>query len=184
VFFSTGYVLATLSVLVNRIAWLVPSFVFWAFAWVKSYHDKDEEQSSSLLLVAVGFSLAIGLGLWLLTEWAQGALLVLLIGAVYGIMNDLFWALLPLKHFWWRSLYRDYPVIWFVLFSFILFAFFHLLFNPYGDLRQVAQGLNENFWRMIINLVVIVWITFVFRLYARKVHGMMYGGKIKGERKI
>lgn len=168
-----GYIYAIISVIFNRIFTLVPSMVF------AKYLDKNPKD---ILIKDTVLSNIIFFIFWILIRGFSGLtnngiVFDFLLGTAFSIFNSIFWDMLPRKGSEGKDIKVYNQWIWWVLFLFSLFIFFHLIFNP-DDKIQDAVGLTGKYssvlsafmsgsLKMLLVAIMLICIAFWLDRYAK-----------------
>ncbi|MDD3794200.1 MAG: hypothetical protein PHI37_05275 [Candidatus Gracilibacteria bacterium] len=156
-----GYIVAFIVALFGRTIGMIPGVMFGSVVKVDAKSDATSEKLAkpSLLFKILMTSFTIGVICWLLTILFDSNTFVykFLMVTYFGLVNDVFFALLPFGMLWGVYILKDktIKIKWFI-FTFIVFLFLlHTIINPEGDLNKILK-FDGNF--LILVSILFFWI--------------------------
>ena len=169
------YFISIVSVVINRLAGFLPSAVFGSVLSV-NYKNIDSEQIENWknYSKSVWVTIIISLIFRFVSMFFEWQIYILIIGIAYGMLNDIFWSLTLSDIFWWKKIFKFNKYLRFWTYFLVIFLFFYLMINPNWDFEQVKNSFDNNFFKMIVILLWIMWTTIIFSIYAKYIHPKIY----------
>lgn len=170
-----GYLVSMISVAINRILWFLPSVIFGSVLTVE-YKNIDSEEVENWRNYTKAVLTAI-ITSWILricSNFVDAKAYILVIGISYGMLNDIFWSLTLSDIFWGKKIFKYNKYLRVITYFIVIFFFFYLMLNPSGDFDQVRNSFDNNAWKMLIMLGLIMWLTILFSIYAKYIHPRFY----------
>lgn len=162
------FIFAWIVAIFGRWIWLIPWVMFGSTIKLDAKSNLTSRQTSkpTLLLKVLLIVFLVWLASWFLTIPfdSNSFIYKFLIVTYFGLVNDVFFALLPFGMLWWIYILKDKKlrIKWFI-FTFIIFFFLlHTVLHWEGDLNKILQF----DW----NFAILVWILFFWII----ITGVMY----------
>lgn len=156
------FIFAWIVAIFGRWIWLIPWVMFGSTIKLDAKSNLTSRQTSkpTLLLKVLLIVFLVWLASWFLTIPFDSSSFIykFLIVTYFGLVNDVFFALLPFGMLWWIYILKDKKlrIKWFI-FTFIIFFFLlHTVLHWEGDLNKILQF----DW----NFAILVWILFFWIL--------------------
>lgn len=171
------FIVALLVAIIGRTIWMIPWVLFWSVMTLKTSSNEILKKISSpkALINSLLITFWIWLIIWISTVFfAEGSFTYkFLIVTYFWLINDVFFALLPVWFMCWAYIFKSkettkfIKIEWFVLTYITFFFLLHTILHSEWDLKKLLE-FDWNFAILTKILIFLIFITWLMHFINRK----------------